>query len=476
MILTIQWKTALFVTLASAVAGQACGPTGGKVAIAGSSTVFPLADAWAVGYRARCPGVDVTVEEGGSGRGATRVCAAGGFNPVDIGAMSRKFNPPTATSAGEANVTDAASAQFICNIGDKTRKIQQIEVGLDGLTMVLASSGLAAQCLRKTPGLTIAQLRWMYSNYSEVQQGLDTPDKVKAVIPNSDGNTTSRNWSELEVTCPVTNIRIAGPDSTSGPFQFFQEVVFPLRTQGESFETRREGGYFNSILVETVRNYVETSRPEVYGDAIAYFGFSYYLEKGALLYGVPIQNVNTKAYVAPVRANLLDDSYVPFSRRLYMQLLNNNASLANTKPYIAYGLSNTGTQLGDQASIVTLPLDQRTAQLARLGLPAPNDQDPVAAPTSMMTRRPTRAPTKAPTKVPTNRPTRAPTKAPTKVPTKRPTRAPTSRPTKAPTRPPSRAPITPPTRAPTTSKECGFRLLCLLKCGPLRRIFGLCRN
>jgi ABC-type phosphate transport system substrate-binding protein len=112
---------ALLLIAGTSVAGQfslpVCGPDGGKVEIAGSSTVFPLADAWAAGYRARCPKVNVTVEGGGSFAGASRVCGSGG-NTVDIGTMSRKFNV-----ASEANVTDAAFGQYICNQGDKNRKI-----------------------------------------------------------------------------------------------------------------------------------------------------------------------------------------------------------------------------------------------------------------------------------------------------------------------------------------------------------------
>jgi ABC-type phosphate transport system substrate-binding protein len=166
-----------------------------QVEIAGSALVFPLADAWAFGYRARCPRINVTVESGGSTNGALRVCGVlPGGSIVDIAAMPRKLSIP-----GEVvNATNATAGQFICNRGDTTRKIQQFEVGLDGLTMILASSSLAAQCPRKIPGLTIAQLRLMYSNFSEVQQGLDTPETVKEVIPNSDSNTASRNWRELK--------------------------------------------------------------------------------------------------------------------------------------------------------------------------------------------------------------------------------------------------------------------------------------
>jgi hypothetical protein len=60
-----------------------------------------------------------------------------------------------------------------------------------------------------------------------------------------------------------------------------------------------------------------------------------------------------------------------------MQLYNNDTSLVNTKPFLAYGLSNTGTQIGVRGGLVTLPLEGRTAQLAKLGLPAPNDKAPV---------------------------------------------------------------------------------------------------
>jgi hypothetical protein len=192
---------------------------------------------------------------------------------------------------------------------------------------------------------------------------LDAADKVKAVIPNSDDNATSRNWRELKVTCTVSNIRILGPEPASGTSQCFQEIVFPLRAQGGSFETRREGGYFNSSLDETVVDYIETSIEKTYGDAIAYMDFLYCEERGALLYGAPIRNDATNIHVAPVRATIWNDTYVPFGRRLYTQLYDNDASLAKANIIS-----------GELAVIVTLPLDQRTAQLARLGLPAPIDK------------------------------------------------------------------------------------------------------
>jgi hypothetical protein len=183
----------------------------------------------------------------------------------------------------------------------------------------------------------------------------------------------------------------------------------------------------NSSLDETIVNFVETSSAQDYGDAIAYFGFSYYSQEGALLYGVPIQN-EAGRFVAPSRSSITDDSYNPLSRKLYLQLWNNDASLAVTRPFLAYGLSQRGTQIADNVGMVTLSFEARSIVLQRLGLTVTNlsaPSSPIGPPLPVM----------VPSKAPTNRPSRAP-----------------------------------------LAKACGFRLFCRLKCSLVRRIFGLCRN
>jgi ABC-type phosphate transport system substrate-binding protein len=367
------FKFALFLAAVVGVASQTCGPDGGKIEIAGSSTVEPIARIWATEYVKKCSTINVTVQGGGSSVGAGRVCANPvRGTPVDIGDMSRKW------SATEASATDGIN--YSCLLGDRNRKTTQIEVGLDGITLALVSGGLAAQCLRKVAGLSQAQVRWMFSNFTEEAMGL-TSANISTVIPNSDNNATSRNWGEIAAVCPGANIRISGPDSLSGTNEFFREALgFQTR---EGFATNRPGGYFNSAKDEEIVQYVETSSQEVYGDAVSYFGFSFFLEEGALLYGVPIRNAAGQ-FTPPTKASIETDAYNPLSRRLYMQVLQNDASLLNTKPFLAWGLSNTGTVLTDSTGYVGLPLDQRTAMLARLALPAPNDEapkQPVAAPT-----------------------------------------------------------------------------------------------
>lgn len=69
------------------LAGIKCGGVTGSFNIAGSSTVFPVAQLWSEIYMAKCPGITVSYEGGGSSRGANRVCDtnAEGLGAVEIG-------------------------------------------------------------------------------------------------------------------------------------------------------------------------------------------------------------------------------------------------------------------------------------------------------------------------------------------------------------------------------------------------------
>lgn len=67
-----------------------CGTASGELAIAGSSTVFPVAQLWSEIYKAKCTNIRITVEGGGSSRGASRVCGTNSdFGTVDIGVSTQ---------------------------------------------------------------------------------------------------------------------------------------------------------------------------------------------------------------------------------------------------------------------------------------------------------------------------------------------------------------------------------------------------
>lgn len=43
----------------------------------------------------------------------------------------------------------------------------KIEIAIDGLTVAVAYDGIASKCIQILGGLTVDQLRWIYSNYNE---------------------------------------------------------------------------------------------------------------------------------------------------------------------------------------------------------------------------------------------------------------------------------------------------------------------
>ena len=69
--------------------GTASAPLAGKLLITGSSTMAPLVEELGRRFRARHPGVAITVEAGGSGRGVADALAG----RADIGMASRELSP-----------------------------------------------------------------------------------------------------------------------------------------------------------------------------------------------------------------------------------------------------------------------------------------------------------------------------------------------------------------------------------------------
>lgn len=372
------------IAISSLVSAQVeCGPPG-TISISGSSTVEPIAKAWAEGYTKMCPNVIVNIAGGGSSVGARAVCNS--TQPaVDIGNMSREWR-----IGNEANVTDASKRKFICNVGTTTRSLTQIDVAIDGLTVAVLNGGLAAKCFRTLEGrgLTIDQLRWIFSNYTYSQllsAGWDATS-----VPFNDGFEITHYFREFSrvVECENAQIRVASPGSLSGTYDFFKEHVFPNFDEGLPF--KRPFGVFTSEIDEELVEFLKTSSEDDYGDAISFFGHSYFQKEGTFLYGLPIRAPGENAqYYVPSSTNIEAGVYKPFSRRIYMNVLDD--SLASTGPFISYGLSPEGITRMKTDSFIPPPRHEIGEILSRIG------RDLVTAPP---TKSPTRSPITPPTKVP----------------------------------------------------------------------------
>lgn len=104
----------------TAISDIPCGSVNGSFSIAGSSTVFPVAELWAGIYTVPCSTINISVEGGGSSVGARRVCdqsSEPGETGVDIGNMSRQWRIPSeATTTNNWEYSCSGSSRMVTQV------------------------------------------------------------------------------------------------------------------------------------------------------------------------------------------------------------------------------------------------------------------------------------------------------------------------------------------------------------------------
>ena len=231
-------------------------------------------------------------------------------------------------------------------------------MAIDGLSVVAKADGAGAACIESIGGLTTDQLRWIFSSYTAEQ--LEATGWNSGSVQNSDGDDATYLWSELDAACPEVEIKIAGPDSESGTYEYFLETVLADFENGETFGVDRVTGYFNSVSDEEIIGFVEEHE-----DAIAYFGYAYYDANKDQLYAAAIQNADGD-FVEPTPESVGDGSYNPLARRIFMNLLVDMQTLKNTVPFIEYGFSEEGLAAVAETGYVALPAADIDEMLGRL--------------------------------------------------------------------------------------------------------------
>jgi phosphate transport system substrate-binding protein len=185
----------------------------GKIAIDGSSTVFPFVQAAAELFREEQPDVNITVGESGTGGGFEKFCAG----ETDISNASRPIKDDEEVP--------------LCKKGGVTFK--ELTVANDGIAIV-ANPALEVECM------TVDQLKTLWSN-----------DKVT-------------DYGDLGVDGLSGEVSLYGPGTDSGTFDFFTDVI-----NGEEGVSRKkyQPSEDDNVLVQGVAG-DQT--------AMGYFGFSYY--------------------------------------------------------------------------------------------------------------------------------------------------------------------------------------------------------
>jgi phosphate transport system substrate-binding protein len=274
----------------SSDSGSGGSSVSGPVAIDGSSTVFPFAQASAEGFQAENSGAKVTVGESGTGGGFEKFCAG----ETDISDASRPIDPKD-----EVPVCEKNGVAFT-----------QILVANDGIAVVT------------NPDLKIACL---------------TTDQLKALW---NSKSSVKVYSDLGSDIPGGKVSLYGPGTDSGTFDFFTETI-----NGEKGDTRKDyqPSEDDNVLVQGVA-----------GDktALGYFGFSYYEDNQDKLNLVAVDGGS--GCVKPSVATIQDGTYKPLSRPLFMYVNNKSlADKPQVKAFMDYTVANS-VESATTANIVPL--------------------------------------------------------------------------------------------------------------------------
>jgi phosphate transport system substrate-binding protein len=261
----------------------------GAVEIDGSSTVFPITEAVAEEFRGAEGDVQVTVGVSGTGGGFERFCAG----ETDISDASR---PISQTDEDEVPVCTANNIEYI-----------EIPVAYDGLSVVVHPDNDWLTCI------TVEELNKMWA-------------------PEAEGVVTQ--WSDVNPAWPAEDIKLFGPGTDSGTFDYFTGAINGDEGASRADYTPSED---DNVLVQGVA-----------GDkyALGYFGLAYLEENLGSIKGVQVDGGG--GCVEPTAATVESGEYAPLSRPLFIYV---NKEAADTKPQVAafvdYYLENVAVLSAD---------------------------------------------------------------------------------------------------------------------------------
>jgi phosphate transport system substrate-binding protein len=260
----------------AATAGSAGPAVSGSISMDGSSTVAPFAQAAAERFQRANRGSRVTVGVSGTGGGFERFCKG----EIDMANASRPIR------YSEAAKCHSAGIRYI-----------QFLVANDGISIVTSRNNSWASCL------TTDELKKIWNQGSKVS-----------------------NWNEVRTGFPSVPLKLYGPGTDSGTFEFFTEKINGRARQSRSDYTPSEN---DNVLVEGVA-----------GDrgAMGYFGLSYYLENQSRLklIGVDAGSGCTTPNVRRVQAR----AYKPLSRGLFIYVKRTSFQRAVVKAFVRFMIAN----------------------------------------------------------------------------------------------------------------------------------------
>jgi phosphate transport system substrate-binding protein len=307
--LTVVALVGTLASLAAAAVGPnltkaALGRLSGTITADGSSTVGPYTTAAAELFRRAGAGkVNITVGISGTGGGFERFCKG----ETDLSDASR---PMRATEARNCKTTNVGSWRAFT-------------VANDALTVVVNRENTWATCL------TVAELKKIWEPGSKVD-----------------------NWKDVRSSFPDVPLRLFGPGTDSGTFDYFTEAI---NGRARASRSDYQASEDDNVLVQGVSGE---------RGGMGYFGYSYYTENRNRLNAVQVQNPKTNQCVAPSIASVQNSTYKPLSRPLFVYVKGSSFRRREVQAFVDYIFDNE-KRIATRADFV--PLTPQQLRRARTG-------------------------------------------------------------------------------------------------------------
>jgi phosphate transport system substrate-binding protein len=274
------------------------------IAIDGSSTVFPITEAVAEEFRAGNP-ARVTIGVSGTGGGFKKFCSG----ETAMSGASRPIKP------SEVSLCKEKSIDYI-----------ELPVAYDGITLVVnPANDWAAH-------MTLAELKALFRPEAQ--------DQVK-------------RWSQVRTGWPDQEIHLFGAGVDSGTYDYFTAAVVGTEHASRGDFTSSED---DNVLVQGV------AMDKL---ALGFFGYAYYAENQAKLKLVAIddeKDENGKGPVAPSPTTVIDGTYSPLSRPIFVYVSRAAAARPEVNAFIQFYLEQAPKLVSEVGYI---PLPERAYALAK---------------------------------------------------------------------------------------------------------------
>lgn len=273
----------------------------GKVRLDGSSTVFPISEAVAEEFTGVEPRVRVTVGVSGTGGGFKKFLAG----ETDINDASRTIKE------SEHETAEAAGIGYI-----------EIPVAFDGLSVIVNTQN------DWVDHLTVEELNAIWQPESTVL-----------------------TWADVREGWPEERIRLYGPGTDSGTFDYFTKAI-----NGEEQASRPDftASEDDNVLVQGISG-------DLY--SLGYFGFAYYMENQDKLKIVPIEGGNGP--VVPTLETINSGTYAPLSRPIFIYIRPDALDDPAVARFVDFYMEHAGS-LAEEVGYVALPDEVYAAARARI--------------------------------------------------------------------------------------------------------------